>query len=238
MISYVGTEPDCIMIMLQSCGTWMFDAEGKPYITENKVLKEAVKLYARMIKEGVCVTVPDWNAYVGSINNGAVAGTINGCWMVGSICAQESQKGNWAIVNTPKLGSIPESVNYSNQGGSSWMIMANSKNADVAMDLLNKTFAGSKELYETILPKSGAIATWLPAAESSVYDKGHEFFGGQKIFKDIVEYAGHIPQINPGIFNYEARDAVAVAVSDILNGKDMDSSLAAAQKNIEFLMGY
>ncbi len=237
MISYVGNEPDCIMMMLQSCGAWMFDDNGNPYITNNKVLKEIVKLYVQMIKEGICLTVPDWNAYVASINNGSVAGTINGCWMIGSICSQENQKGQWAIVNTPKVGSVASSVNYSNQGGSSWMVLDSSKNKDVAMDFLNATFAGSKELYETILPKSGAIATWLPAAESPVYSQPHEFFGGQPIFKDIVQFAGKIPQINPGVFNYEARDAVGVAVSDILGGKDIDSALSEAQKNVEFLMG-
>ncbi len=237
MISYVGNEPDCIMMMLQSCGAWMFDDNGNPYITNNKVLKEIVKLYVQMIKEGICLTVPDWNAYVASINNGSVAGTINGCWMIGSICSQENQKGQWAIVNTPRVGSVASSVNYSNQGGSSWMVLDSSKNKDVAMDFLNATFAGSKELYETILPKSGAIATWLPAAESPVYSQPHEFFGGQPIFKDIVQFAGKIPQINPGVFNYEARDAVGVAVSDILGGKDIDSALSEAQKNVEFLMG-
>ena len=204
---------------------------------DNDVLKKAVKIYAQMIKEGVCINVTDWNAYVASINNGSVAGTINGCWMVGSISAQKSQAGEWAIVDTPKFGDVPGSVNYSNQGGSSWMVMANSKNSGVAMDFLNKTFAGSKKLYETILPSSGAIATWLPAAKSDVYDQPSEFFGGQKIYKDIVNYSGKIPQVKYGVFNYEARDAVGRAMTDILAGKSIDDALSEAQKNVEFLMG-
>ncbi len=239
LISYVGNEPDCIMIMLQSCGKWLFDENGNPYLANNDVLKKCVSLYAEMIKAGVCVTVTDWNAYVASINNGSVAGTINGCWMVGSISAQEDQKGKWAIVNTPKVDGVPGAVNYSNQGGSSWMVMNSSKNKDLACDFLNSTFAGSKELYETILPSSGAISTWLPAANSPAYDIQNEFFGNQKIYKDIVEYSGHIPQIKAGVFNYEARDAIGVAMSGILNGsKTIDEAMTEAQKNVEFIMGY
>ncbi len=238
LISYVGNEPDCIMIMLQSAGTWMFDEKGKANLANNAVLEKAVKVYSDMIKDGVCLNVTDWNAYVASINNGSAASAINGCWLIGSIMSQSEQAGKWAIVNTPRLSDVPNAVNYSNQGGSSWMVMANSKNAERAMDFLNKTFAASKELYDTILPTSGAISTWLPAAESSVYDEPSAFFGGQKIYKDIVEYSGHIPQVKYGIFNYEARDAVGVAVSKILQGTSIPDALKEAQKNVEFQMGY
>lgn len=119
------------------------------------------------------------------------------------------------------------------------MVMNSSKNKDLACDFLNSTFAGSKELYETILPSSGAISTWLPAANSPAYDMQNEFFGNQKIYKDIVEYSGHIPQIKAGVFNYEARDAIGVAMSGILSGsKTIDEAMTEAQKNVEFIMGY
>jgi len=238
LLSYVGNEPDCIMIMLQSCGVWMFDEKGAPTLANNDVLKKAVKVYSDMIRDGVCLQATDWNNYIATINGGQVASAINGCWLVGSICAQKDQAGKWAIVNTPKLAGVSTAVNYSNQGGSSWMIMSNSKHIDVAADFLNKTFAGSKELYETILPSSGAISTWLPAADSPVYDQPNEFFGNQKIYKDIVEYSGHIPQVKYGVYNYEARDAVGVAVSKILQGTSIDEALKEAQKTVEFQIGY
>ncbi len=237
LISYVGNEPDCVMIMLQSCGTWLFDKDGKPYLSNNAVLKKAIQVYEEMIKEGVCVNVTDWNAYIASINNGSVAGAINGCWLVGAVSAEKSQAGNWGIANTPRFGDIDGAVNYSNQGGSSWLVMANSKNPALALDFLAKTFAGSKKLYETILPASGAIATWLPAAESEVYEQPNAYFGGQKIYKEFEAYAGKIPLVKYGVFNYEARDAIGRSMADILTGKSIDDSLKEAQKNVEFLMG-
>ncbi len=237
MVSTVANEPDFIMIMLQSCGTWMFDEKGNPNLKDNFALKEAVRLYSQMIKEGICIQVTDWNAYIATLNNGTVASTINGCWIVGSISAEKTQSGNWAVVNTPKLSTV-SSVNYSSQGGSSWMIMNSSKNADTAADFLNKTFAGSVSLYETILPTSGAISTWLPAAKAPAYEQPNAFFGGQKIYEDIVTYAGKVPMVTYGVFNYEARDAVGRAMPDIVSGKiTIDEALAAAQKEVEFLMG-
>lgn len=237
MISYVGNDPDCVMIMLQSAGTWFFDENGKANIANNAALKEGLKVFADMVKDETCLNVPDWNAFVASVNNGQVAAAIDGCWMTGIIMAQTDQFGKWAVVNTPKLETVSGAANHSSQGGSSWMIMSSSKNPDLAADFLNKTFAGSKELYETILPSSGAVATWLPAADSSAYDQGNDFFGGQKIFKDFVEYSGNIPRVKYGIFNYEARAEVGVAVASILQGSSVEDALKSAQKNVEFIMG-
>ncbi len=236
MISYVGNDPDFVMVALQSAGTWFFDEKGNANIAKNPALIEGLKIYADMVADGTCLAVPDWNAFVASVNNGQVASSIDGSWMVGIISAQSDQAGKWAITNTPRL-TVSGAKNSSSQGGSSWMIMASSKNQDVAADFLNKTFAGSKELYETILPSSGAIATWLPAASSAAYEKGNPFFGGQTIYKDFLEYSNDIPRVKYGIYNYEARAEVGVAVADILKGSSVEDALAKAEKNVKFIMG-
>ena len=87
--------------------------------------------------------------------------------------------------------------------------MSSTKNKELAFDFLKSTFGSSVELYETILPKSGALATYKPAGESDVYAKPQEFFGGQAIYKDITDYASKVPSNNTGVYYYEARDAVA-----------------------------
>jgi len=236
MISYVGNDPDISMVMLQSAGTWFFDANGKANIAKNPALLEGLKIYAEMVADGTCLAVPDWNAFVASVNNGQVASSIDGSWMVGIISSQSDQAGKWAVTNTPRL-TVAGAKNTSSQGGSSWMIMSNCKNQDVAADFLNKTFAGSKELYETILPSSGAISTWLPAANSAAYENGNPFFGGQKIYKDFLEYSNDIPRIKYGMYNYEAREQVGVAVSEILNGSTVAAALEKAEKQVKFIMG-
>jgi lactose/L-arabinose transport system substrate-binding protein len=233
MISAVANENDIIPLMMQSAGVWFFDAQGKVNISGNTVLQEAIKQYQALVDTGIILLVADWNAYIASLNT--VACTINGCWIVGSISAQTSQSGKWAVVNTPRL-NVPGGVNYSSVGGSSWVVLSNSKNPAAAMDFLAKTFAGSVELYDTILPSSGAIATWIPAGKSPVYAQPNAFFGGQQIYEDIVGFAGKVPLVTYGVFNYEARDAVARALSEIIQGTGVDAALATAQKNVEFLM--
>ena len=125
---------------------------------------------------------------------------------------------------------------YSNQGGSSWLVLSSSKNAEVAVDFLNKTFAGSSDFYQTILKSSGAIATYLPAAEGAAYAEPHEFFGGQPVFADIMAYSAQIPKVNLQLYNYEARDALRDALQAYRDGGDLDALIDEAQATVEFLM--
>lgn len=237
LVSMPQDSADFIAIMMQSAGTWYFDEKGNTTIVNNKPLQECMKIYKQMIDEGICLMATDWNGYIATIQGGQVAGTINGCWIIGSITAAADQKGKWAVVNTPRFGNISSSVNYSSNGGSSWMVMASSKNADVAVDFLKSTFAGSTELYDTILPSSGAIGTWIPAGNSPVYSQPQEFFQNQKIYADIVSYAAKIPRVKYGVYNYEARDAITLALYDILKGADIMEALQTAQDTVEFQLG-
>lgn len=226
---------DFLMMMLQSAGTWFFDAEGNPSIANNPAMKEAIETIVKLRKSGIVKEAADWTEYIASFNNGSAAGTIQGCWIIGSIVLAEDQSGNWGMVNVPRL-NVEGATNYTSQGGSSWAVFSSSKNAEVAVDFLTKTFGGSVEFYQSILKSSGAIATYLPAAGGQAYGDPHEFFGGQKVFEDLMAYTEKIPMVQYGMYNYEARDAVIVAVEDVFNGGDIDAALQAAQQNVEFLM--
>ena len=237
LLSCQAGESDVIMMMLQSAGASLFDAEGNPTITDNATLKVVMDTYAELVKAGVLVEVNDWDQYVGTLNNETVAGTINGCWIMASIQTAEDQSGKWAVTDMPKLEGVDGATNYSNNGGSSWAVTANCKNTDLAFDFLSKTFAGSTKLYETILPSSGALATYLPAADSDVYGQPSEFFGGDAVFAKITDFAGKTPSNNTGVYYYEARDAVAVAITDVVAGGDVDTALQTAQDTVSFAMG-
>ena len=231
-------SPDIIMEMLQSAGASMFNEDGSVNIVGNDVLVEAVEIYRDLVAEGVLVEVTDWDQYIASIQNGTVAGTINGCWIIGSITAAEDQSGNWGVTNMPRLVRSANATNYSNNGGSSWAISSNCANPELAIDFLNSTFAGSVEFYETILPSAGALATWLPAGDSDVYQQPQEFFGGQEIYADITDFAGQVPSNITGPFYYDARNAVGTAITNIIqNGADIETELQGAQETVEFNMG-
>lgn len=230
-------EPDLIMMMLQSAGASLFDKDGNPTIGDNDALKTVVNTYVSLAKAGVLqLTDDNWDEYIKSFNSGKTAGAINGCWIMGSIQAAEDQSGNWGITTMPSLVGVDGATNYSNNGGSSWGITSNCKKVDLAADFMNKTFAGSVDFYADILPSSGAIATWAPAADADVYSEPSEFFGGDTVFTKIVDYSSKVPTNNTGVYYYEARDAVAVAITNIMNGANVDSELANAQTTVESYM--
>ena len=226
---------DFIMMMLQSTGRWFFDSEGNPSIADNPSMKPVLETIIKLKNSGIVLEANDWTEYIAGFNNGSAASTIQGCWIIGSIVLAEDQFGKWGMVNVPRL-DIEGATNYTSQGGSSWVIPKTSPNAAAAADFLLNTFAGSVEFYQTILKSSGAIATYLPAAGGAAYGEPHSFFADQKVFEDLMDYAAKIPMVEYGMYNYEARDAVNVAMQDIINGGSIDAALKSAQETVEFLM--
>jgi lactose/L-arabinose transport system substrate-binding protein len=234
LLSGQAGSSDLIVMMLQSAGASLFDAEGNPTIVDNEALNAAIDVYTELVDAGVYLEVNSWDEYIGSFVNGNVAGTQQGVWIVGSIQTAEDQSGLWGVTNVPSL-DVPDATNYTANGGSSWAVSSNA-DVELAADFLAATFAGSTELYDTILPASGAVANWIPAGDSAVYAEPIEFFGGEPIFSKVVEYGSEVPSNNTGAYYYEGRDAVSAAVTQIMGGADRDTALAEAQANVEFAM--
>lgn len=237
MMATTAGSPDLIMEMLQSCGSSLFNEDGTPNIVGNDALEKSIALYTEMVTKGIIVEVNDWDQYIGTLSNGTAAGTMNGCWILASIQSTKDQSGKWALTNCPSLDGVANATNYTNNGGSSWLVTSNCKNVELAADFFKNTFAGSVPFYETILPSAGALATYLPAGESDVYAKPSEFFGGQTVFADITEFAGKVPSNYTGVFYYEARDAVGVAITNAVSGSDLATEIQAAEDTVRFQMG-
>ena len=227
---------ELVLEMLQSAGASPI-VDGEVKIADNEVLKQAVEVYAQLVNEGYMTEYTDWDQYIASMNNGDAAGVINGCWIMSSVQAAEDQSGKWAITNMPKLDGVDGATNYSNNGGSSWVISSNCQKQDLAIDFMKSTFAGSTDLYDDIISK-GALATWAPAGDTDVYAQPVEFFSNEAVYAKIVDFATKTPSNITGPFYYDARDAVGVALSNIIqSGADMDDEIATAQDTVEFNMG-
>mgnify|MGYP002587070201 CR=1 FL=1 len=227
---------ELIIEMMQSAGASPV-VDGEVKIADNAALKESLTVYKDMVDKGILAEYTDWDQYIASINNGTVAGTINGCWIMASIVANDDQSGKWAITNMPKLDGVDGATNYSNNGGSSWAISSNCQKQDLAIDFMKSTFAGSTDLYDDIISK-GALATWAPAGDTDAYAQPVEFFSNEAVYAKIVDFATKTPSNITGAFYYDARDAVGVALSNIIqSGADMDDEIATAQDTVEFNMG-
>lgn len=237
MLSGQADSPDMVMEMLQSAGASLFDKDGKPAMTDNAALKECISIYQKLVEEGVYYEVNNWDDYVSSITTGQVAGAINGNWISATIMGMKDTSGKWAITNMPKLIETPNATNYSNNGGSSWYITSNCKNQDLAIDFLKSTFAGSVQLYENILPTTGAIGTYAPAGDSTAYQEPQEFWNNQPIFAKIVDFSLKTPTNNTSPYYYDGRNAIGTQIQNIMNGADVDQAIADAQAEVEFTMG-
>ena len=228
---------EIVIEMLQSAGASPM-VDGKVDLVGNKALKAAIETYETLIKDGIMVDYTDWDQYIASMNKGIAAGVIQGCWIMSSIQAAEDQSGKWAIVNMPKFDDVEGATNYANCGGASWAVSSNCKNTDLAYDFIKTTFGGSVELYDDLLPNAGAIASYLPAAESPVYNENSDFYGGQAVYKDIVEFAGQVPGIDYGAYYSDIRSALTDAITNVVqNGADIDTEIKNAQDTVEFNIG-
>jgi len=236
LLSCTAGESDVLSIILQSAhGSFFADDESVDMVGNDKLVK-TFEIYRELVESGVLIEVNSWDEYISTMTDSTVAGTINGCWILGSIQTADDQAGNWGVVNIPKIGSIDGSTNYSNNGGSSWAVTANCQNKELAYDFLGSTFGGSVEFYETILEASGALSTWIPAGDSEVYAEPQPFFGDQAIFSLITDFAANTPSITTGIYFYEARAAAGVALQRIIDGGDITEEIQGAQDTVEFQM--
>ncbi len=225
---------ELVLEMLQSAGASPI-VDGEVKIADNEVLAQAVDVYATLVKEGYMTEYTDWDQYIASMNNGDAAGVINGCWIMSSIQAAEDQSGKWTIVNMPALDDVEGATNYANCGGASWAVSSNCENTDLAFDFLKSTFGADVDLYDDLLVNAGAIASYLPAAESSVYQEASDFYGGQKVYADIVDFASQVPAFDCGAYYSDIRSALTDVVTNVVqNDADITSELQNAQDTVEF----
>jgi len=219
--------------MLQSAGSWYFDKDGKPALQNNAALKEAMKLYKRFVSEDLALPTNGWNEWVGAFNAGKVASVISGVWIIGSVKAGTNQSGLWAVAPTPRL-DLPQSVNASNLGGSSWFVLENGANRDRAIEFMKEIYGGDKAFYQTILINNGAIGSYMPAFSGDAFAAKDSFFGNKPIFSDLSDWASMIPRVNVGQYTYEADAAVMAVMEDYYNNKTtLDQAIMAAEKQLK-----
>ena len=236
LFSTQAASSDIIYQMVQSAGGSTWNDDGSVYFTDNAILKQCIEIYKEMADAKVMQIVNSWDEYIGTFTSGKACGTLNGCWIMASIQTATDTAGKWGITNYPSLPGVAGATNYTNQGGSTWAVTSNCKNVDLAIDFLNSTFAGSTELYDTILPGAGALATWLPASESDVYAQPQEFYGGQEVFTLISDFSSKVPAMNLGVYYTEANAALYTLLANVMAGADIDAELQTAKETVEFKM--
>lgn len=226
--TYNPNDISDFQIMLQSCGQWYTDADGKADFTNNDALKECFSVFKNFNDSDYVKTVSDWTGFAGAINGGDVACVIRGSWITSTIKAADDQSGLWKLAPIPTM-SQSSATNKSNQGGSSFYVLTKSAHAAEAAQFLADTFGGSKELYNTLAEDANIMGTYLPASDADAYSATDEFFSGQTINQTLASWISDIPAVNPGAYTAEAQAALLAVTPDILSDKDLDTCLQSAQ---------
>ena len=231
MLTLDPSDGGIIRLMMQSAGSWFFDADGNPSIKGNEALGEILRIYKGMMDAGISKPITGWTEFTGAFNTGDVASIITGAWITPTVMSEESQNGLWGIAPVPRL-DIDSSINASNLGGSSWYVLEASDNAEIAVDFLNKTFGQDVDFYQTILKDIGAIGNYVPALVGEAYKEEKEFFGGQAIYDDFAKWIAQIPPVNYGTYTWEADGVLMAEILNVLNGMPIEEALANTEVQV------
>lgn len=221
-----------LRIMMQSAGGWYFTPDGKSAITGD-TFKAVLTQYAKLLQSGIYKPVSGWAEYTGGFTSGQVAATVTGVWMVGTIKANADQSGKWGIATTPRVDGAKGAVNASNLGGSSWYVLASSKNKAPAIDFLAQEWGKDKDFYQKILIGQGALGTFMAARDGDAYKASDAFFGGAPVWQNFSTWLGAIPAINYGTFTNEADAAVAAQLPGLAKGGSVDDAIKAIDAQLK-----
>ncbi len=229
-----GDDLPYMMMQAEGQSQWK---DGQPYFVGNDTLKQILEVIITGAKDGVIYLCNDWSEYTDtSIIGDQVAGVFNGNWIIPTMEQVSENSGKWAITTIPTLSG---KEGYAANGGSSLYITANCSKPELAKAFLAYTFGGGEgatATYDDALRNGGVIGTCISASKSAVYQEGVDFFNGQAIYADIVAMGANVPVIEQSDYHYNARTYIQAAITNVINGSDLDTELQGAEDQVKFEM--
>ncbi len=243
LIAYDNTSFDTLRIMVQSTGTQFFNKDGSVNYNTPAV-KKSIGYLKEMNDKGLLYMAEGWNNWIAAFNNGESAGLIQALWIIGTLKTKPENAGKWMVVPTPSVEGVSGAQNASNNGGSSWYVMASSKKKDLAIDFLKSTWAGTSPealgFYNTILKGAGAMGTFLPSRSGSNYTANDEFFyKNQAVYKDFSAWMEKVPVMYYTPNYVTMRTAINNAMQNMYAGniKNVDDVIKAAEAEYKQVTG-
>ncbi len=230
MLALNPSDLPIIRMMLQSAGKWYCDKNGEVYIANNQALEGAIGVYMDIVEAEIARPISDWSQFIGTFQSGQVASVVSGAWISSTILENEEQSGLWRVTRLPAMTDQTGSQNASSVGGSGWYVMENSRHKAQAKQFLKETFVLDKDLINQLVEAINLVSTLRSAEDSENYQKGVDFYGGQRIFSDFIEWTYEIPTVNYGADTYGIEGYVAEAIQAILAGGDIKETLREYQK--------
>jgi len=179
----------------------IWDAGGHPYAvsgTKNVTIdlqdpgsKKFTALWNQMVQGGLLSPISSWSTqWYTALGNGSIASLVTGAWMPGNLeSGVAAAKGNWRVAPMPVWQSGGPAATAEN-GGSSDVVMKQSKNQLVAAGFLQYMNQGAGT---TIFANEGGFPSVNAVLSSSTFlDTAPAYFGGQKINQVLSQSAASV----------------------------------------------
>jgi len=234
IIAYDNTSFDFLRIMVQSTGTQFFNKDGSVNYNTPAV-KKSIGYLKELNDKGLLYMAEGWNNWIAAFNNDEAVGMLTAIWITGTLKSKPENAGKWMVVPTPLVEGVSGAQNASNNGGSSWYVMASTKKKALAVDFLKSTWAGTSPealgFYNTILKGAGAMGTFLPSRSGSNYTANDEFFyKNQAVYKDFSAWMEKVPTLFYTPYYVTMRTAMNNALQNMFAGNitSVDEVIKAA----------
>lgn len=216
-------------MMLNQQGTFYFDKDNNIQFTSQQS-KKAMEVNQKLKDAELVKNTVGWDAWVSALAEGKVAIAPSGAWLSGSLTKQSPEtKGKWGVFLLPAFEKGGNRA--ANLGGGNFMIPSSSQNQDLAYKFM-EFFATSNEAQEAAI-KGGLFPSLNTVYNSTLFTAPDEFFGNQKIGELFAKEMNSIPTANY-TGNYSvAKDEAKKAQSEIMNGKNIETTLKDAEKRLK-----
>lgn len=229
-------------MLAQSAGTTLFDEEGN-YQGDNEKSVAALQFLQDLVhKEQIAGIAPaeagdEWTppTYWAAFNGEQFVATFGPPWHLGNLLINvPDQAGKWAVQALPKgLGDGKPTANF---GGTGQVITEQSKNADLAFEILkacNLTNAGVLADFR----ERTAYPAYKPAYEDPALNAPSEYFNGAKIGEVYTQIAPELPAFRQSPVWPEATEALTrdVITPVMQNQTDAKTALTNLRATIDQL---
>ncbi|MBB3137138.1 lactose/L-arabinose transport system substrate-binding protein [Rhizobium pisi] len=186
----------------QGCGYFSTDGQN---ITINQPACVASLQKVKEMKDAGTLTAANWDEKIQANTAGKAASQMYGGWYEGTVRSTSPDlKGKWGVYRMPSLTA--DGPHAANLGGSSLAISATSANKEAAWKFVNYAL-GTNEGQVTMLKEFGLVPSLLSAEKDPFVNEAQPYWGGQKVWADIL---ATLPKIVPSRGTAFQSDAEAI----------------------------
>jgi arabinosaccharide transport system substrate-binding protein len=229
-------------MLSQSAGTTLFDEQGNYQADNDKSVAAMQFLHDLVYKEKIAGISPadaqnQWTgpAYWAAFKAEQFVATFGPPWhLYGFIKNVEDQKGKWAVQPLPKgLGDGKPTANF---GGTGQTITEQSKNADLAWDLIKMSNLTKEGVLADFKIRT-AYPAYKPAYDDAALKAPNEYFGGAKIGEVYTSIASELPAFRQSPVWPEATEAmVRIVITPVMQDKtDAKTALTELRTEVDRL---